>query len=73
MNTISLCQTCKKPTGKKPNAKYCDDCNRVFQQRGAYRYKITDGVYVWVKGRIMRAVVNGENVVPVFELREVVD
>ena len=65
-----LCKICGKETGKKPNSKYCENCSETLRKRGAYRYKITDGVYVWAK-QLKRAVVNGRNVEPIIEDYEV--
>jgi len=72
MMSKSLCRICKKPTGKKANAFYCEDCRKVLLQKGGYRYKIKDGVYVWSK-RIFRCVVDGKDITPIIECYEVVD
>ena len=73
MKTISLCRICKKPTNKSSNAFYCKECEEVLYKYGARRYKITKGVYVWIRGSIKRAVVNGEDVTPINECYEVID
>lgn len=73
MKSIRMCKICSKPTGKKPQGKYCVKCDEVFQRRGAKRYKLCDGVHVWVKGRIMRVMVQGKDTEPIYELTEVVE
>ena len=74
MNSIALCRICKKQIlTKKANAFYCDKCERVLYERGARRYKISDDTWVWCRSSIMRAVVKGKNVIPIYEGYEVLD
>lgn len=68
-----LCRDCKKeiPYGRA-NRLYCNECNEQMYKHGAYRYKISDKVYVWVKGGVVvRAVVDGKDIEPIREAREV--
>jgi len=69
-----LCQVCKKPHGKKPNAKICDTCQEQFRKHGAVCWKIGSDIFVWVRRKqVIRAVVAGKDVKPERQFEEVIE
>lgn len=73
MRGLIVCKICKKEFQGKANRFYCEKCREALYKYGAYRYKITPTVFVWVKGTIKRCVVDGKDVIPVHQAYEVVD
>jgi hypothetical protein len=70
-NIIIQCRICKKEIDSPHGNKfYCEKCADLWNRYGAFRYNLGNGVFVWVKGNLYRAVVNGKDVIPIRETKE---
>lgn len=57
----------------KANRMYCAKCKEAIYLNSAYRWKVANNVWVWVKhNTIARSVVDGEDYKPLREAREVI-
>jgi len=61
----------KEIDSPRGNKFFCQNCGKTWTKYGAYRYDLGNGVSVWVKGWLYRAVVNGKDVKPIRGMKEI--
>ena len=70
------CRICHKIIPNKGNhAFYCDACAEVWRTQGAKRYRLGNSKNcVWVRNNtIIRAVIEGKDVEPIYVSKEIIE